>query len=217
MKNQSGFTLVEIAIVLVVIGLLLGGVLKGQELILNARIRNAIGEYNNIASASFAYQDRYRALPGDDNRAVSRFANAVALGVLSGDGNGSIDGANAFGGTTSGTGTLETGQFWQHLRNDRLVVGGMNDAGLPQNSFDGFSGVEDGAFGATGLVGHIICHASIGFRPATIIDTRLDDGVSDTGTVMSSVDNGGIAALPASAATNYSQATSPRFIVCREL
>ena len=88
MKRQSGFTLVEIAIVLVVIGLLLGGVLKGQELVLNSQIRNAISEYNNVASALFAYQDRYRQLPGDDDTAAARWGATAT----DGDGNRQIGG-----------------------------------------------------------------------------------------------------------------------------
>ena len=64
--RQSGFTLVEIAIVLVIIGLLLGGILKGQEMITQARIKNVINDFNGITAAYFSYQDRYRAIPGDD-------------------------------------------------------------------------------------------------------------------------------------------------------
>ena len=64
-RNASGFTLIEIAIVLVIIGLLLGGVLKGQELITGARVRNLISQQDGIKAAFFGFQDRFRALPGD--------------------------------------------------------------------------------------------------------------------------------------------------------
>ena len=64
-KRESGFTLIEIAIVLVIIGLLLGGVLKGQELITGARVRNLIQQQDGIKAAYFGFLDRYRALPGD--------------------------------------------------------------------------------------------------------------------------------------------------------
>ena len=67
MKNRhQGFTLVEIAVVLVIIGLLLGGVLKGQELINSAKVKNVIGEFRNVSTYVFGYQDRFRAMPGDD-------------------------------------------------------------------------------------------------------------------------------------------------------
>ncbi|HNG59525.1 MAG TPA: prepilin-type N-terminal cleavage/methylation domain-containing protein, partial [Cellvibrionaceae bacterium] len=65
-NQQAGFTLVEIAIVLVIIGLLLGGVLKGTELIENSKVKRAVNELNSITAALYAYQDRYQRLPGDD-------------------------------------------------------------------------------------------------------------------------------------------------------
>jgi len=64
--RQSGFTLVEIAIVLVIVGLLLAGVLKGQELIESSRTRAAAAELNSISAANNAYVDRFRRAPGDD-------------------------------------------------------------------------------------------------------------------------------------------------------
>ncbi|MCX8018182.1 MAG: prepilin-type N-terminal cleavage/methylation domain-containing protein, partial [Rhodocyclaceae bacterium] len=77
MKKQSGFTLVEIAIVLVIIGLLLGGVLKGQELINQAKIKNIANDLNGMSAAVYAYQDRYKRFPGDDNGASARWTGAV--------------------------------------------------------------------------------------------------------------------------------------------
>ena len=55
-SHQGGFTLIEIAIVLVIIGLLLGGVLKGQELITSARVRNLIAQQDGIKAAFFGAQ-----------------------------------------------------------------------------------------------------------------------------------------------------------------
>jgi prepilin-type N-terminal cleavage/methylation domain-containing protein len=65
-SKQSGFTLIEIAIVLVIIGLLLGGVLKGQELINSAKVKNLATDFKNIPVYIYGYQDKFRALPGDD-------------------------------------------------------------------------------------------------------------------------------------------------------
>src|SRR4029453_14121815 len=92
--TQTGFTLVEIAIVLVIIGLLLGGILKGQEMITQARIKNVVNDFNGITAAYFAYQDRYRAVPGDDVGAATRWTAAVypPSGGLSGTGDGVISG-----------------------------------------------------------------------------------------------------------------------------
>ncbi|MEO6023238.1 MAG: prepilin-type N-terminal cleavage/methylation domain-containing protein, partial [Burkholderiales bacterium] len=76
--QQAGFTLVEIAIVLVIIGLLLGGILKGQELVQNARVRNLADQQNAVAAAYYAFQDRYRALPGDYAAAMTNIPNVTA-------------------------------------------------------------------------------------------------------------------------------------------
>ena len=75
--KQTGFTLVEIAIVLVIIGLLLGGILKGQEMITQAKIKNVVNDFNGLTAAVSSYQDRYRQLPGDDPNALNRWAGAV--------------------------------------------------------------------------------------------------------------------------------------------
>ena len=69
-NRQSGFTLVEIAIVLVIIGLLLGGVLKGQELVNSAKVKNFVNDFRGISAFVYAYQDRFRATPGDDAAAA---------------------------------------------------------------------------------------------------------------------------------------------------
>lgn len=213
MKRQAGFTLVEIAIVLVVIGLLLGGVLKGQELILNSQIRNSINEYNNVASARFAYQDRYRVLPGDDPRASDRWD-----GVEDGDGNRRISGVwNAADSAT------ETAIFWQHLRNDGLVNGartGNRAFELPRGAFDGDVGVQEDP-PAFSIPGSAICQSNIPLKAAIIIDTRIDndDGTGSgavDGSLQAVVDEGEDTSM-ATPSTVYSAETGPRYIMCREL
>ena len=76
--KQGGFTLVEIAIVLVIIGLLLGGILKGQELINNAKVRSVADRQNSLKAAWFGFIDRYNFIPGDSRRAVQLVPNAIA-------------------------------------------------------------------------------------------------------------------------------------------
>jgi prepilin-type N-terminal cleavage/methylation domain-containing protein len=107
MKRSAGFTLIEIAIVLVIVGLLLGGVLKGQELITGARVRNLISQEEGIKAAFFGFQDRYRALPGD-YASASTTVNCGATACANGDGNGRIDAPN-------GGGTHEELLVWNHL------------------------------------------------------------------------------------------------------
>ncbi len=88
-STQGGFTLVEIAIVLVIIGLLLGGILKGQEMITQAKIKNIVNDFNGITVAVTSYQDRYRAIPGDDRNATVRW---TVQNPASGNGDGVIAG-----------------------------------------------------------------------------------------------------------------------------
>src|SRR5215203_6591843 len=87
-KQQQGFTLIEIAIVLVIIGLLLGGVLKGQELITGARVRNIIQQQDGVKAAYFGFLDRYRALPGDYANATATIAGVSTAKCNSGNGDG---------------------------------------------------------------------------------------------------------------------------------
>ena len=109
-KKSQGFTLVEIAIVLVIIGLLLGGILKGQEMITQAKIKNLIADFSGISAAYHGYQDRYRAIPGDDPNAGGATGRWGAA-ATSGNGNGTVAGTS-----NSGTAPDESRLWWDHLR-----------------------------------------------------------------------------------------------------
>ena len=88
--KQGGFTLVEIAIVLVIIGLLLGGILKGQELINNAKVRSVADRQNSLKAAWFGFVDRYNFIPGDSKRAIQLVPNAVERTASDGSGDGRL-------------------------------------------------------------------------------------------------------------------------------
>src|SRR5213593_1235260 len=99
-KRRQGFTLVEIAIVLVIIGLLLGGILKGQEMITQAKIKNVIADFSGISAAYHGYVDRYKKIPGDDPCAggtvlVGNCGTTTGRwsGATEGNGNGQVAGA----------------------------------------------------------------------------------------------------------------------------
>ena len=81
-SQQSGFTLVEIAIVLVIIGLLLGGILKGQELINSAKAKSLANDFRAIPVYIYGYQDKFRALPGDDAQVAAHLTGANVASTL---------------------------------------------------------------------------------------------------------------------------------------
>jgi prepilin-type N-terminal cleavage/methylation domain-containing protein len=90
MQRNAGFTLVEIAVVLVVIGLLLGAVLKGQELMTSAQVRNLMQRQDEIKAAYYGFPDRYQAPPGDYAKASGTISGVSAgpCGTPAPDGNG---------------------------------------------------------------------------------------------------------------------------------
>src|SRR5437868_6392650 len=158
-SNAKGFTLVEIAIVLVIIELLLGGILKGQEMITQAKIKNVIGDFSGISAAFYGYQDRYRQIPGDDGCAGTTGINSAMCGTAtgrwqatttSGDANGRIWGFYNSAGASD-----ESRLWWQHLR----LAGFISGQGVTQpfNTFAGVIGVQtgnggDGTIAMTGLL-----------------------------------------------------------------
>jgi len=198
MKRQTGFTLIEISIVLVIIGLLLGGVLKGQELIENAKIKRMNNDFSGIASATYSYLDRYNAIPGDDKNANARW------GVGNGDGKGSLSGN--WDSTTAGD---ETAIFWVHLRKSNLITGG-DDTALPVHAFGGKIGVADGLLGISGPV---ICMDNINGKRAEIIDRQLDDGNPKTGTLRATK----LATLTTSVPTETSYVESDKYSICKQM
>lgn len=200
-QKNSGFTLVEISIVLVIIGLLIGGVLKGQEMINNAKINRIASDFEGVAAAIFSYQDRYRSLPGDDNGANARWGT----GVTNGNGNGALA-----GNWNSTNNANESRIFWQHLRNSNLIPGdttGANSYAQPKNSYGGLIGIETTNYGLSGIV---VCMSNITGPNAQIVDTKLDDGNSATGSV-----RGNVGANATAGATSY-VATST-YTMCRKL
>lgn len=135
---QNGFSLVELSIVLVILGLLTGGILSGQSLIRAAELRSVVTEYQHYNTAVHSFRNRYMALPGDMRNAV-RFWGAQAGGTAdgidatcaalttaatsaatcNGNGNGTITSS----GTTYNNEQMEQFRFWQHLANAGLIEG----------------------------------------------------------------------------------------------
>lgn len=213
MKKQSGFTLVEIAIVLVIIGLLLGGVLKGQELITQAKIKNIANDLNGMSAAVYGYQDRYKAYPGDDLNAASRWTNPLAT---SGDGNAQVGATSNKVIIDCSASTAENCQFWHHLRLAGFI-GGDTAVGpgklSPQNAVGGILQVQQGAMGLSGLV---ICTTNLPGKVANAIDAQFDDGKPDTGMVRGQSDATKLDTAMA-AGSAYIDDGATVYVVCKSL
>lgn len=187
-RSQSGFTLIEIAIVLVIIGLLLGGILKGQELINNARVKNLAADFRNIPVFIYGYQDKFRTLPGDDPIANTNLAGGITATTPSAPaarGNGLIEGA-----WNSATPTDETFLFWQHIRLAGLASGPTDVAApdyRPRNSVGGELGVQSAA-PITGILPstYYICSSGILGKFVKQLDRQIDNGETNSGNMMAS-------------------------------
>jgi prepilin-type N-terminal cleavage/methylation domain-containing protein len=206
--QQSGFTLVEIAIVLVIIGLLLGGILKGQELINSAKVKNLANDFRVIPTYIYAYQDKYRSLPGDDAQANTHVTGGT-VSTTGPVGNGVIN-----GNWNSTTATDESALFWQHVRLANLAAGPTATADpdyYPKNAVGGRLGITSATTAQTigGLSGtYVVCSAGILGKFAKQLDVQMDDGNTATGsmrTVADATAAGGTAVATATIdeATNY--------------
>jgi prepilin-type N-terminal cleavage/methylation domain-containing protein len=210
-QRQRGFTLIEIAIVLVIIGLLLGGVLKGQELINSAKVKNLAGDFKNIPVYIYGYQDKYKALPGDDSDVVAHVNGTLAStgGTI---GNGVIEGA-----WNSTTQTDESYLFWQHIR----LAGfgpGATTAGAPdyvqKNAVGGTIGITNSTSNIpiTGMKGtYVVCSDGIPGKFAQQLDTTLDNGQTDSGSVLVS---GGSNPAPPAAVPSANIVPDQNYLVC---
>jgi prepilin-type N-terminal cleavage/methylation domain-containing protein len=216
MKIQKGFTLVEIAIVLVIIGLLLGGILKGQEMITQAKIKNVIADMSGVSAAMYGYQDRYRALPGDDKNAGDT-GGRWGKSAPKGNGDGVITG-------TWTTGASEAGWFWDHLRRAGFVAG-SSGTDNPFNAVSGRLGVQtgDGKSPPTGVLGEaantrlfnslMLCSGTLPDKIAISVDSQMDDGIGTTGSVRAK--KGATSLTATEAADTYTEDGVSTYLVCR--
>ena len=215
-KLTVGFTLIEISIVLVIIGLIVGGVLMGQELIWQSKIRSLLTEKEKISSSVNAFNTKYGCLPGDCVNATTYF-----IGVTNGDGNAAVNPINSD--PTMGNPT-EMYMFWKELylaglfsfsgtgvaAANPLVQVGVN---IPESKFTQ-AGYNVGStnsspnWGATNdhflLVGKNNANALnypahkpfLTATQAMQIDTKFDDGQPYSGTISGACGYGGCPTYP---------------------
>ena len=154
LSRKSAFSLVELSIVLVILGLLTGGILGGQALIRAAEIRSVAAEYQRYASAIHTFRDKYMQIPGDMPNAgrfwgyqagapadgrdatcgnLDHTAPATGIATCNGDGNGRIDGIPA-------TNVYERYRMWHHLANAGLIEGTYTGVPGPASVYDTVAG-----------------------------------------------------------------------------
>jgi prepilin-type N-terminal cleavage/methylation domain-containing protein len=187
-KKQAGFSLIESALVLVIIGLLVGGILKGKDLIESARLKRVIAQLNDYRLATSAFMDKYDALPGDFKKA----SLLIRRDLHNGNGNGVVEGE----GLSPGSEAL---QFWSHLAAAGLIAAPGPEAdshrgdfgkGAPEAAIGGgftvetnprslhglwlILGQKSGNHGDGGLLTPLQAHS---------IDKKLDNGYPTSGKV----------------------------------
>ncbi|MEW5786517.1 MAG: prepilin-type N-terminal cleavage/methylation domain-containing protein [Pseudomonadota bacterium] len=193
-EAPRGFTLIELAIVLVVIGLLLGGILKGQELIESARARNLISQLDSIKAAYFAFQDKYRAVPGDY---PGHLAHANLSGIA-----GRQVGGNGDGVVRDTPAARESLLAWVHLSHANLISGNYQAAGSqpdpqgewPRNPYGATLQLQyDDQFTGSGGMPRLNLKTGnqVPARTLAEIDRKIDDGRANSGQFRFSAFDGG--------------------------
>ena len=196
--KQKGFTLVEIAVVLVIIGLLLGAILQGQALIQSARVNNLADQKAGIQAAYYGFIDRYGAVPGDMDagRASDAIGETIALG---GDGNGRL--------AAPGENWAELNGVWEQLSKAGFISGRYSGApsdGEPENSDHAPENAFNGLVILSRHGGYLDDDDSTPDRllyhfgrnvPASIareLDVKLDNGRPGSGSIRSSASGAGV-------------------------
>lgn len=189
-RNQKGFTLVELAIVLVIIGLILGAVLKGQELINSARMKRLYTLQQEVNAGVNTYFDKYGKYPGDDNNVNARWT------LTNGNNDGLITG---FTTNCAAGAATETCLAWRELRLANLLSGDTASAVNPTNPYAGVVGL--GTVAVQGLTTQWIGFTNVPYDVCQILDQQYDDGSPTTGFDTGSIRGSG----------NYNTATSGTF------
>ena len=220
-KQQRGFSLPEIVIVLALTALLVGGVVLGSGLVAQSRIKSLARDFDGLALAVATYADRYAALPGDDPQAELRWAGKAK----NGNGDRRISGTYEAPPPASDPLTTlivdaasgESLNFWWHLRLAGLVVSPpptVTPAAQPLNHFYGVVGVEWEALGFPALA---LCAANLPGDVAIGIELQLDDGDPRRGFIRAAKQASDNQPVAAADSTVAAFSAADKYILCRRL
>ena len=186
-SRQAGFTLVEIAIVLVIIGLLLGGILKGQELINSARVRNLADTTSGIQAAYYGFIDRFRRVPGDWDGPTAETAIGQTMTAPGGNNNGRLD-------HPTGEEYSEPIALWEQLSKAGFIQGSfVGDVATaepdttnnlaPQNAFNQIISIgrTNDYQGTAAVRLNVVVGRGVPVNIMRELDVKMDDGVPNTG------------------------------------
>jgi prepilin-type N-terminal cleavage/methylation domain-containing protein len=189
-KSRNGFTLVELSIVLVIVGLLTSGILVGKDMIRAAELRSITTEKEQIQTAVMLFENKYFGLPGDITNATSFWGSMTGTcptnvtaqtgtQTCNGDGDGIVTGMK--GGSTLINDAHEFLIFWQHLSNAGLI------AGTFKGFWPGWS--EYGTGGYVSKVGKNATWAGGGYAASTVLISDISRFEGNYGNTISLRDN----------------------------
>jgi len=198
---QKGFTLVEMAIVVTIIGIMIGSVVAGQQIATNARVAAQVSQVTAMDSGISKFRTIFSALPGDMANPSVRLPNCTAFPCsAAGDADGRIGTAFTAPTQVPAAGSIEAGAFWAQLAAVNLVRGvGVNGAAAFGDGYPaariGLGGYQVGTANNSRLylinvqtLGQITAGADSGVMTpsqAAQIDRKMDDGLGNTGSVLS--------------------------------
>lgn len=171
MKDESGFTLPELATLLVIVGIAIGGVLGVQQILTRHRVTDVADAVERYRGVVARYIKSYGDPPGDDRGARLRWGETVPQ--AGGTGDGKVQGAY-----NANAPDQESRLFWAHLRAAGLIPGTPGDTLQPKDPFGGIFGVQEDALGLSGLC---LCFSNVPGAVARTLLDRLDSEDRDAG------------------------------------